>query len=366
MRVIVSGGGTGGHIYPALSIAQELRSRGAEVLYAGGYDSVEAELAVSYGFSFAPVSSAPLHRHSLKVVGDLLTNATGIAEAKKTVRNFGADIAIGTGGFVTAPVLMAAQSLGIPTMIHEQNAYPGLANRQLAKKAQAVCLTFPAASAYFPHKERLYHTGLPVRPQIVSAAEGSIKEEAYEYFHIPTGERDMPTLLITGGSQGAMSINRAAAAAYDSLLAQNCRIIHLCGKKNYDELRAKAPDNRLLILLPYLERMEYAMALADLALARAGASFLAEAAIIGLPSLLIPYPYATNDHQTANAREFSQAGAAIVISDNQLNGSVLAKEAGGILFDKDRRARMREGALSLARPDAAAAIARIAEKIAGK
>ncbi|MBQ1502200.1 MAG: undecaprenyldiphospho-muramoylpentapeptide beta-N-acetylglucosaminyltransferase [Firmicutes bacterium] len=363
MRVIISGGGTGGHIYPALSIADELRRSGADVLYMGGRGSAEEKLAAEYGFAFAAVSTSPLHRHSLKAAADLLTNAKGMAEAKKIIRDFRADAAVGTGGFVTAPVLMAADSLHIPTMIHEQNASPGLANRRLAKKAAAVCLTFKDAAGHFPGGAKLHYTGLPVRPQILAAAKET-PPAAYAEFAIPAADRDCPTLLITGGSQGAQSLNQAAAAAYEELLAVGIRIIHLCGRKNYEELKAAAPQHPHLILLPYLERMEYAMSLADLALARAGASFLAEAAVMGLPALLVPYPFATNDHQQANADEFAEAGAAVVIADGELNGDVLAKQARAVLEDKERSAAMKAAALSLAKPDAAKDIARIAMEIA--
>lgn len=365
MRIVISGGGTGGHIYPALSVAQELRDSGAEVLYIGGYGSVEAELAVEYGFSFAPISTSPLHRRSVKAVKDLLTNAKGMAEAKRLIKDFGADAAIGTGGFVTAPVLMAADSLGLPTMIHEQNAYPGLANRRLAKKAAKVCLTFRDAAKWFPENADLVYTGLPVRPQILAAAE-AVPDAAYAEFAIPEDERDIPVLLVTGGSQGAQTLNNAISGAYENLLGQGIRIIHLCGKKNYDELKKRALEHPRLVLLPYLERMEYAMALADLAVARAGASFLAEAAVLSLPTLLVPYPYATNDHQRANAREFAEAGAAVVVEDSDLTPEKLIAEAGSILRDKACMEKMKAGAASLAKADAAARIAEIAGAIANK
>jgi len=366
MRFIVSGGGTGGHIYPALSIAQALREQGHELLYVGGHDSPEAALAAEYGFDFAPVSTAPLHRRSLKIVADLLKNAKGMKEAKSIIRSFGADGAIGTGGFVTAPVLMAAQKLGIPTMIHEQNAYPGLANRRLSQKTAAVCITFRAASAYFPADAVLHHTGLPVRENILALADGSKKAEAYDYFAVPEEERHIPTLLITGGSQGAASINNAALNGYSALLETGCRIIHLCGKKNYEEMKKKAPEHKRLILLPYLEKMEYAMAVADLAVARAGASFLAEAAVMGLPLILIPYPYATNDHQTANAREFEEAGGACIIKDSCLGGDVFAATAKKLLADKELLCKMSAGSLSLAKSTAALDIAEAAVKMINK
>jgi UDP-N-acetylglucosamine--N-acetylmuramyl-(pentapeptide) pyrophosphoryl-undecaprenol N-acetylglucosamine transferase len=387
MRVIISGGGTGGHIYPALAIAEEMQGRGAQVLYMGGYASAEEELAAAYGFDFRAVRTAPLHRNLPRLAADLYENYCGLRQAKRIIADYQPALAIGTGGFVTAPVLMAAERLHIPTLIHEQNACPGLANHRLAHKASAVCLTFSAAASYFPHQERIYHTGLPLRPQILALA-GQAKPEAanqaanaanqaanaanqaanaaWDYFHIPATERNLPTLLITGGSQGAERLNKAALAAYKPLLSRGIRIIHLCGKNNYLELRQKAPQDSKLILLPYLEQMEHALALADLAVARAGASFLAEAAVTGLPTILIPYPYAAGDHQRANARAFNEADAALVIEDEQLNGESLRENVLSLLDNPARLGRMREGALSLAKPDARSEIAAIAFSIMGQ
>ena len=364
MRAIISGGGTGGHIYPALAIAEELRARGDEILYMGGADSIEEELARGHGFAFASVATSPLHRNLLKIASDLATNYRGLREAKKIISAFAPDVAIGTGGFVTAPVLAAAQSLHIPTMIHEQNAFPGLANRRLAQKADAVCLTFAPAQKYFPHQEKIHYTGLPVRQRIIEAKNESLKAEAYHFFAIPDGQSDIPTLLITGGSQGAQSLNEAAHAAYAGLLDAGYRIIHLCGKKNYFSMKQKAPQHQRLILLPYLEQMEYGLAVADLALARAGASFLAEVAVSGLPTILVPYPYATNDHQAANAHVFSEEDAAVVIKDADLNGERLLQTVVALFNNPVRLERMQAGALTLAKTAAAADIADVAYHIA--
>lgn len=364
MRAVISGGGTGGHIYPALAIAEELRARGDEILYMGGADSTEEELVKGYGFDFASVATSPLHRNLLKVVGDLAANCRGMHEARKIIADFAPSVAIGTGGFVTAPVLSAAQSLHIPTMIHEQNAFPGLANRRLAQKAEAVCLTFAPAQRYFPHQERIHYTGLPVRQRIIDAGCESFKREAYAFFEIPEAERTIPTLLITGGSQGAQSINEAAYAAYSGLLDAGYRIIHLCGKKNYFSMKQKAPQDKRLILLPYLEQMEYGLAVADLALARAGASFLAEVAVLGLPTILVPYPYATNDHQAANAKVFSEEDAAVMIKDTDLNGERLLQIVQALFNNPVRLERMQAGAHLLAKTTAAADIADVAYSIA--
>ncbi len=368
MKAIVSGGGTGGHIYPALSIARTLQAAGWEILFMGGQKTpdgrelaLESRLSQAAGFAYQGVAAAGLRR-SWRIVADLAVNLRGMQEAKGYVEKFKPDIVIGCGGYAAAPVLRAAQSLGIPTLLHEQNAFPGKANRYLAKRANGVCQTFAASASLFPKHSTLFVTGLPVRQTILQ----STRADAWRYFQLDGPEREIPTLLITGGSQGAQSINRAALEAYDRLLAANIRVIHLCGERNYDQLVKQAPQDPRLILLSYLDHMEYALALADLTLSRAGASYLAEIACLGLPAVLVPFPYAAGDHQTANAKAVADAGAAVMIADNQLNGALLADTVVGLFADAKKLAGMRQAAKSLARPDAAEEICRIAAEIINK
>ncbi|MBQ6536083.1 MAG: undecaprenyldiphospho-muramoylpentapeptide beta-N-acetylglucosaminyltransferase [Firmicutes bacterium] len=356
LKAIVCGGGTGGHIYPALAIAEQLRADGARVLYMGAGDSTEQKLAADAGFAFRGVECCGLHKRSPRLIADLLRNYRGSRQARRIISEYGPKIVIGTGGYAEAPVIKAAQGLGIPTVLHEQNAYPGLANRRLSRKAQAVCLTFAAAAPYFPHADRLHETGLPVRRQVLEAD----REAAWEYFDIGPEEQGIPTLLITGGSLGAASLNRAAAEAYPALLAAGVRVIHLCGRKNYREMKAAAPQHPRLILLPYLDEMQHALALADLAVGRAGASFSAEALCLGLPTVLIPYPYAANDHQRFNARAMAEGGASVVIEDDALNGDVLTRTVLELLNDPERLQAMGESAKAMARYDAARDIAAVA------
>jgi len=361
MKAVISGGGTGGHIYPALAIAEYLRARGAEILYMGCAASAEARLAEARGFAFFPVEAAGLHRRSPRMLKDLVRNYRGLRQARRVIADVAPDIVIGTGGYGAAPVVKAAQQLKVPTLLHEQNAFPGLANRYLARNADAICLTFGAAAGALPHAERQQLTGLPIRERILTAT----REEARRFFHLPA-EDQAPCLLITGGSAGAASINRAAAAAWTRLLDQGYRIIHLCGKEKHFELRQRCPQHPRLLLLPYLDEMEYALALADLAVARAGASFLAEAAARGLPTVLIPYPYAANDHQRYNARTFADQGAAVLIEDRELSGPLLAETVAGLLENRSQMERMSAQARTLAVPDALERIARAIEGILGR
>lgn len=356
LKAIVCGGGTGGHIYPALAIAEQLRADGARVLYMGAKDSTEQKLAADAGFPFRGVDCCGLHKRSPRLLLDLWRNYRGVGQARRIIGEYGPAVVIGTGGYAEAPVIKAAQGLKLPTLLHEQNAYPGLANRRLAQRAQAVCLTFTAAAPYFPHADRLHDTGLPVRRQIMEAT----REAAWEYFGIAEGERCIPTLLITGGSLGAASLNRAAEEAYGQLLSAGIRLIHLCGRQHYHQLKRRAPRHELLILRPYLDEMQHALALADLAVGRAGASFSAETLCLGLPTVLIPYPYAANDHQRFNARALAEGGAAVVIEDDALNGELLSRTALSLLNDEERRAGMAEKAKVMARFDAARTIVDVA------
>ena len=358
-RAVVCGGGTGGHIYPALAIAEQLRTNGCNVLYMGCKDSNESRQAAEYNFDFAAIQACGLHRRSLKIVSDLKVNYCGFKQAQKILKDFSPMIVIGTGGYAEAPVIKAAQKLGIPTLLHEQNAFPGLANRSLSRKADAVCLTFPDAGKYFPHQDRLYLTGLPIRQQVLQSS----REDAYNYFNIPLEDQDLFTLLVTGGSLGAASLNNVIVDAAEQLLENNIRIIHICGRDKYIELKQKIIKHKNMLLFPYINDMQHALSIADLAVARAGASFLSEAAYMGLPLILVPYPYSAYDHQRFNASSFAEVGAAIVMEDCSLNADLLVDAVVKLAADSGRRKKMSDSARTLAGSDAALRIVKIAEKI---
>lgn len=359
MKVIVCGGGTGGHIYPALSIAACLQEDGAEILYMGAKHSSEEKLAAQNGFAFSGVDACGLHKRSLRILRDLAVNFRGSIQAKKQIRAFAPELVIGTGGYAEAPIILAAQQLGIKTMLHEQNAFPGLANRRLSRRADAVCLTFAAAQKHFPDVQRMYVTGLPIRKQILTTT----KAMAYEYFSIPAAEQNLFTLLITGGSTGAASLNQAAVDSYEALFAAGIRVLHITGGENYAAIKAVAPRHPQLILRPYLDEMQYALALADLACARSGASFLAEAACLGLPTILVPYPYAANNHQHENARVLEEAGAAELIENADFCAATLTQAVLALAKDPARLKNMAAAAKQLAQPDAARRIADVAQHL---
>ena len=358
IRIAISGGGTGGHIYPALAILDSL-SQMAEikVLYLGSANSQEEKRAVNLAIPFQRVKARGLSRRSPKIVWQMLVNYQGFWQAKRILKNFSPNLVVGTGGYVAAPVLRAAISLGLPTLIHEQNAYPGLANKMLAPKVSRVCLTFQAAAPHFRRQDNLVVTGLPVRRVIMEAK----REEAWERLGFSPGH---PLLLITGGSQGAQRLNRVATAAYRGLLDQGWQILHLTGEAGYEEALAAAKSQDLakesrLSIRPYLEEMEYALALADLVLSRAGASFISELLCRGLPAILVPYPYAAGDHQRYNARALEEKGAALVIEDEELTASTFLVIAGGLLVDEERRQAMSAASCGMGNPLAGERIAEL-------
>lgn len=365
LRVVVSGGGTGGHIYPALAIAQGLKeAAGGEILYMGGPHSLESRLAPQAGLEFAAVESRGLKGLSFATLGALLSHWRGMGQAKKILRNFAPHVVIGTGGYASVPTLFAAGRLGIPTLIHEQNAYPGLANRFLSRSADCLCLTFEGAQEHFPPRIKTIVTGLPVRKSILLAE----KDQALANLGL---SREKPVLLAYGGSQGARSINQALIPALPALLEAGAQIIHICGPSHYEDMQKALQDLGMLdreglLLLSYSDSMENPLAAADLAIARAGASFIAELTVRGLPAVLVPYPYAAANHQALNARSLQKAGAALMIEDRALNAQSLLKAVLPLLEDRTGLKEMSARALSLAKPQALEDIVSLALELAQK
>lgn len=359
LKVVVSGGGTGGHIYPALAIARGLAEQeGAEILYLGGHQSLESRLVREAGFAFREIHSSGLTGNAFSKMKALNINYQGMKEATRLLAEYQPQLAIGTGGYVGAPVLFAAAKLGIPTMIHEQNAFPGKANRLLGRYVDRICLTFEEARGYFPKPEKCVYTGLPVRQAILAAT----KEDGLAHFHL-NGKQ--PVFLVTGGSQGAKTLNTTLAATILELLQAGLQIIWITGPKNHAAIeqewqktqnRTKGLDPNGLVLIPYLNEMEKALAAADLVLGRAGASFIAEILVRGLPSVLVPYPFAVGNHQELNAMSLVTNGAALMIRDKDLTPQTLLEAVLPLVEDRERLAKMSAAARGMAAPKALDAI----------
>ena len=320
LNVVFTGGGTGGHLYPAISIAQALGDR-ANVTFIGSADRLEAKIVPQAGYPLITVRSAPAKRAYVNVVG--------LFQAVAALRRLRPDIVIATGGYVSFPVVLAARMLGKKIALLEPNAHPGLTNRMLAPLVDEVWGAFAQADRRFANK--YVHTGIPVRAALRSLP---TRDAALERLGLSTKRS---TLLAMGGSQGARSINDALTSLVKSDgLPEGWQLIHVTGEQEYDRVRnalGKADGLRA-----YLHDLSDAYAAADLVLARAGASTLGELAAIGRPAILVPYPHAAEDHQRANAAMVAQAGAAVVVDDREL----IAGKLRGVLADVTKPARLAE------------------------
>ena len=344
---MIAAGGTAGHVVPALAVADALRERGARVEFIGG-ERAEAELVPAAGYAFHRLRVQGIDRQNpARAARAVLLAGRATARARGLLRRIGADAVMGGGGYVAGPVGLAARTLRLPLVLTEADSHLGVSNRLLAPVAARVCLAFPLPGRT---GAKWLVTGRPI-PR--ANLEGD-RDAARRRFGISAGEA---CLLVFGGSLGARRLNDAALDAFGA--AAPCAVIHACGRRDHDALRERldelgAPPHYRLF--PYIEPFADALAASDLAAARAGGSVF-ELAAAGLPSILVPYPHATGDHQEANARFMEEAGAAVVIPDAALDGPRLAREVAALLGAPQRTAAMSNSARAVARPDAAERVA---------
>lgn len=354
MRYLITGGGTGGHIYPALSIAAALKEQDpqAEILYVGTRTGREAQIVPRAGIPFKTIASGGMVNLGLvqKLRGGLKALA-GVFEALGHIRRFRPHVVIGTGGFVAGPVLLAARLARRPVVIQEQNAFPGTTNRIAARWAKAVFVPYEEARRYFPPGTRLVMAGNPVRPEVAAAT----REGGRAAFGFSADDR---VLVIMGGSGGARDFNRLAVQAVKLLAVPRLRVIHITGERYFDQVRELYGEHPAVVLLPYAHNMPEVYAAADAGLFRAGALTLAEIQVRGLPSVLIPSPNVTHNHQEWNARTLERRGAAVVLREANLTTADLAAALTRLLTDEAQAERMRAALAELADPGAAETIAR--------
>jgi UDP-N-acetylglucosamine--N-acetylmuramyl-(pentapeptide) pyrophosphoryl-undecaprenol N-acetylglucosamine transferase len=359
MRVILAGGGTGGHIYPALALARHLvAAEKAEVLFIGTRRGMETDLIPAAGFRLETIPVEGFTRRlSLELGRAVLRAGSGVMAARRLIKQFKPDVVVGTGGYVAGPVVLAAALAGVPTVIHEQNAIPGLTNVWLGRFSRKVCLSFSGSETHFPRPDRTVLTGNPRASEAASATGKQISD-------IVLNPR-MPILLCVGGSHGAARLNQAFSNALVTVLAgTDAQVVYVTGKRYFEELYGKlAPlevrfPNRLQIL-PYYHALPELMKRADLMVSRAGATTLAEITALGVPSVLIPSPNVTNNHQEHNARSLVEHGAALLLREAELTDQRLATELVGLLSNKKRLRTMAEASLSLGIPDAAERMAKV-------
>lgn len=360
MKVAIAAGGTAGHINPALALAEELRSRGHEVEFFGQPTRLEATLVPEAGFPFHPIDVTGFDRSR---PWTLLSALWRMRRAEKAVAGYLArwtpDCAVGFGAYVELPLINCCFAEGIPCVIHEQNSVPGLANKVSAKKARTLCVSLPAAIEAFKgnvgQDTQIVVTGNPVRRSVTDAS----REAGRQSFGIP----DSATLLLVfGGSLGARHVNQGVISLKEELLSRpDLCIIHSTGRDEYDsvtsQLSLSDAEARRWHVLPYIDNMGEALAAADLVLSRAGASSVAEIAALAVPAILVPYPFATADHQTTNARYLVDAGAAITIADDEIDTPRFSEELLALVDSPGRCAEMRQAALGLGQAQAAMALA---------
>lgn len=355
MRYLITGGGTGGHIYPALSIARALSDLDPEaaLLYVGTATGREASIVPQSGLDFATIASGGvINLGLLQKARGALRAARGVLEALGHIRRFRPDVVIGTGGFVSGPVLAAARLARVPVVIQEQNAFPGVTNRLAARWATAVFVPYEEARAHFPKGVRLILAGNPVRPEVAAAT----REAGRAALGLRAEDR---VLVIMGGSGGARDFNRVAAEAVMRLEVPGLRVVHITGERYFEQVKAQYGDSAPhVILLPYAHNMPEVYAAADAGLFRAGALTLAEIQVRGLPSVLIPSPNVTHNHQEWNARTLERRGAAVVLREANLTTADLAAALTRLLTDEAQAERMRAALAELADPGAAETIAR--------
>lgn len=369
MRVIVTGGGTGGHIYPALAIAKGILAHkpDTEILYVGTREGMEARLVPEAGIAFEGVSGQGLPRKisidTLKVGGK---SFKALWETKQILKKFKPDLVVGTGGYVSGPVVLTAALFGIPTLLHEQNALPGITNKILARFVRKVMVTFPESIAHFGVRQKVILTGLPVRPEIGTLS----REKGSKCLGL---RPDHLTLLVTGGSRGARSINQAMPVVLKHLESRpDIQVIWATGKATYQEtlesLKAQGIQwkRNNWRVFEYLKDMPEALASADLFVGRAGATTLAEIMVAGKPGVLVPYPFAAENHQEFNARALEKKGVSCVILDKALTGETLWAMIQELMDKPEKLKTMAQAARRLGQPDALSEIVKVCIETAWK
>lgn len=366
-RVIISGGGTGGHIYPAITIARAIADiEPTEFLYVGSKIGLENTLIPNEGIPFVTIDVRGLERKILfRNLVTLGKTAGSLLRAEQIIHKFKPDVVIGTGGFVCGPVLLAASLSGIPTLVQEQNVIPGVTNTILSRFVKCVALGYEEAADRFKRKDILVYTGNPVRKDILTGT----RDHGRALLGL---DPDKFTLLVAGGSRGARSINNAMIEVHRYFRdSRDIQILHVTGDHEYDRvvgqlegIDGKGRYGEGSHIIPYLHHMPEALAAADLAVYRAGAVGLAELTVRGLPAILIPYPYAAEDHQRYNAQALVMCGAAKMILDKMLTGRELLEEIVHLKNDPEALKRMARASKSKGRPQAAHDIAELALSIA--
>jgi len=356
LKVIISGGGTGGHIFPALSIANELKQTvpDVDILFVGALGKMEMERVPAAGYPIVglPVMGLP-RKASLKMFKFIWMLYQSMSKARKVIKDFKPDVAIGVGGFASGPVLKAAVKAGVPAILQEQNSYAGVTNKLLSAKVRKICVAYPNMERYFP-AEKLVVTGNPVRQNLLLPVD---REKALKAYNL---EADKPIVFVVGGSLGARSLNESVMANLDYIAESGVQVVWQTGKIYYKEmlerLAGKQPQN--LQAMEFLTDMDLAYRAADLVISRAGAGTISELCLLGKPSVLMPSPNVAEDHQTKNAMALVENHAAVMVKDAD-GPEMLFKEAFSLVKDEKKLAELAANSKKLAKPNATADIVQV-------
>lgn len=345
-KILISGGGTGGHIFPALSIANALKRRlDADILFVGADNRMEMEKVPAAGYEIKGLPVAGFDRKNLlRNVGVLLKLRKSIAMARRIVKDFNPDIAIGVGGYCSGPTLKAAQKAGVPTLLQEQNSYAGVTNKLLAKKARKICVAYSGMERFFP-ADKIVMTGNPVRKDLLNS--DVTKEKARTGFGL---NPKLPTVLVVGGSLGARTLNESMEQGIRRLYDEGIQVIWQTGKFFGERGPAAAKNLKGIVVTKFITDMASAYAAADVVVSRAGAGSISELELLGKPSILVPSPNVAEDHQTKNARALSDKGAAILVEDARAR-EVLVDEIIRLIKDSEKLGAMSAEIKKLALPD---------------
>jgi len=347
LKFILSGGGTGGHIYPAIAIANELKLRfpEAEFLFVGAQDKMEMQKVPQAGYAIEGLWIAGIQRKlTLQNMLFPFKLMSSLLKSRKIIKRFQPSAVIGTGGFASGPLLQMANSMNIPTVIQEQNSYPGITNKMLSKKANAICVAYENLERFFP-KEKIVFTGNPVRQDLLDVE--NKRSEGILYFKLDANKK---TLLVLGGSLGARRINQLIEKELDFLLANGIQIFWQCGKLYYEDYK-KYNDKENVQVVAFIDRMDLIYAAADFVISRAGASSVSELCLVGKPTIFIPSPNVAEDHQTKNAKAIVDKKGAILLKETELD-SIFETTFSDLISNENKQKELSQNIKSLAKPNA--------------
>ena len=359
INILISGGGTGGHIYPAIAIANEIKARYPEAnfLFVGAKDKMEMEKVPQAGYEIKGLWISGIQRKlTLKNLMFPVKLIDSLLKAGKIIRQFKPDVAIGTGGFASGPTLMAAHRKKIPTLIQEQNSFPGITNKHLGKKANKICVAYDNLERFFP-ADKIIKTGNPVRADLLTIHQKQKIKDAIELFDL---KKKRKTILILGGSLGARKINELIEKNLSFFKEQDVQLIWQCGKFYYDEYK-KYDEKKNIHVYAFINQMDLAYAAADVIISRAGASSVSELCIVGKPTIFIPSPNVAEDHQTKNAKAIEDKHAAILLKESELDTFPIIFET--LIKDEGKQESLSENIKELALPNATIQIVNQVEKL---